>query len=478
MGKFFKWLVIAALVVVVLLGAVFFMLHRWVHTDDFRERAERQASAALGVPVTLSRVAVDVWPLPAIAVSGITVQSKPVLTVGRIEVRPLWRPLLSGRIEVATLLVRRAELPQQAIDGLLLLAQKKKPVPVPAAVSPAAAASSPDGLAGWLPSMDRVSWWPRRTVLDDISWVSVTGARSTLQGEARLSDDGLPESVSLKLLQGHLQGLTARLDREAQELPDSTAGVPANTAAPAATAATGIAGSGQWVLRVEVGGGRIEGKIGLQHVRSAGGRAPDELALQGRLQTSDVEVSALTAPARVLTGQLEALTNLTARSATTSGLVEALQSQTSFTVRGAVLHGLDLVKAVQTVGLSRGGETALDTLSGEAATQGRSVQVGNVVATSGILSATGNLGLSPAKALSGSLDVTVKGDSKIVTALGGAVAVPLVVGGTLDSPELTLSRTALIGAAIGTAVMPGVGTGVGAKVGERIGKSLRELVGK
>jgi hypothetical protein len=55
-----------------------------VSTDDFRQRVEREASAALGVPVALDHVAVDVWPLPAVALSGITVKSKPPLTLAEI----------------------------------------------------------------------------------------------------------------------------------------------------------------------------------------------------------------------------------------------------------------------------------------------------------------------------------------------------------------------------------------------------------
>ena len=203
-----------------------------------------------------------------------------------------------------------------------------------------------------------------------------------------------------------------------------------------------------------------------------------ELVLQGQLKTSGVEVSALTAPGKALTGLLDATTTLNARAATTAALVDALQSHTTFTVRDAVVNGLDLAKAVKTVGLSRGGQTRLDTLAGQVNTLGRSAQLTNLVASSGALSATGNVAISPAKALSGQVSVTLAGDSKIGSAIGGAVGVPLVVGGTLDNPEVTLSRAALLGAAIGTVLLPGVGTGAGAGVGEKVGNSLRGLFGK
>jgi phage-related tail protein len=77
------------------------------------------------------------------------------------------------------------------------------------------------------------------------------------------------------------------------------------------------------------------------------------------------------------------------------------------------------------------------------------------------------------KALSGRIEVALA-----AAATGNAIAVPLVVGGTVDDPNVTLSRGALIGAAIGTAVMPGVGTGAGAKLGDRLGRGLHDLFGK
>jgi hypothetical protein len=466
MAKLFKWLVFLALGLMVLLAGVAYTLHRWVSTDGFRQRVEREASAALGAPVALDRVAVDIWPLPAVALSGISVQSKPPLTLERVEVRPEWRPLLLGRLEVATLLVRRAVLPQQGIDALLLLLQKKKQA---APVKPGATASA----ANVSPEMNKLDWLPRRTVLDDVTWVNTTGARTTVKGEASLGTDGLPENASLKLTEGNLQGLEATLERVEAQAGEAS-------------------GAAQWDLLVKVGGGKVEGRLGLQRgfVPAAAStakpgakaqpvaRSAEELVLQGQLKTSGVEVAALTAPAKALTGLLDATTTLNARAATTSALVDALQSHTTFTVRDAVVNGLDLAKAVKTVGLSRGGQTRLDTLAGQVSTLGRSAQLTNLVASSGALSANGNVAVSSAKALSGQVSVTLAGDSKIGSAIGGAVGVPLVVGGTLDNPEVTLSRAALLGAAIGTVLLPGVGTGAGAGVGEKIGKGLQGIFGK
>lgn len=441
MARIFRGVLWLALAAVLLLAGVALALHGWVGSDDFRQRVQQEASAALGLPVRVGGIDVALWPLPAVALSGIEVQSRPPLTLARLELRPGWAALLQGRLEVATLVLREAVLPQQAIDAILLALQKKKqsaltsPGLKPKMASnlqPAAAAA-----AGGETAVDR--WLPRRALLQDVSWVSLKGSRTTVDAGMRLGADSLPDEASLKVTQGHLRGLNGSLRREE---------------------------AGQWALRVEVGGGTVAGRLGMQRAPSAQGG--QSLVLQGQLETRGVEVSALTAPNRPLSGRLEASTTLKASAATTAGLVDALQTQTRFTVKDAVLNGMDLVKAVQTVGLSRGGQTRLDTLAGQVQSQGRAAQLNNLVASSGALSATGNVAVSASQALSGRVSVS----------LGSTVGVPLVVGGTLAAPEVTLTRGALLGAAIGTVVMPGVGTGAGMDLGDRVGQGLNKLFGK
>jgi hypothetical protein len=142
-------------------------------------------------------------------------------------------------------------------------------------------------------------------------------------------------------------------------------------------------------------------------------------------------------------------------------------------VHNAVVHGIDLEKAVKSVGLNRGGETHLNTLAGNVSTQGHAVQLSNLVATSGKLSANGTIAMAPNRSLNGRVTVDLAS-----AAAGGAIGVPLAVGGTLDSPSVTLTRGALVGAAIGTAIAPGLGTGAGAKLGDKLGQGLKGLFGK
>ena len=420
------------LVLLLLLAA--FALGQWTGSDGFRQRVEREASARLGVPVTLSRVAVDLFPLPAVALEGLSIQARPALTLARVEARPVWSSLLMGRLAVSTLVVREAVLPQATI--VLLGARLQDPANKPSVPGDGDEATD-------------LSWLPRKIVLDDVTWVGLQGRSSTVQAELALDEDGWPAGATVAVIRGALEGAKAGLQREADN----------------ATA---------WNLKVNVGGGTLQGplRVTLPEVNAQ----VRDLVFEGTLETRGVEVSALTAPSRTLTGRLDASSTLSARINPKEGaasVTDALRTQTRFTVNDAVLQGVDLARAVATVGLSRGGSTALDTLAGQVRTRGQRVELTNLVASSGVLAATGEVTVAPSKALSGRVRVDVTRGAG-----GGVVGVPLVVGGTVDDPSVSLSRSALLGAAIGTALMPGVGTGAGANLGDRLGEGLKDLFGK
>lgn len=423
MGRVAKWMLAALVLPVLLFAGVAVALQQWVGSADFRARAAQQASAALGAPVEFGALSVHLWPVPAVAVDRLQVRTRPALTLERVEARPRWRPLLQGRLEIATLVVRNAVVPEKTLAVLAASAQKKngdvKAPPAP------------------VRTMDML---PRRAILDSVTWVWAKGGRSTVDAQFGLADDGWLDDARIEVREGRFQGAKAALER---------------------------APEGHWQLRADIGGGTVKGRLQMQP------RPKATPLLVGQLATSGVEVAALTAPSRPLTGRIEAQTSLRADLAAPGSLVDSVHSETRFTVRNAVVHGLDLARAVKTIGLSRGGETALDTLAGQVVTRGRSVQLGNLVATSGLLSATGNVAVAPNRTLSGRVTVDLA-----ASAAGGAIGVPLAVGGTLDAPSVTLTRGALVGAALGTAVAPGVGTGAGAKLGDSIGEGLRGLFGK
>ncbi|MEI8029408.1 MAG: hypothetical protein WCH35_06480 [Comamonadaceae bacterium] len=429
MNRLIKLLLLTAMLLMPLLAAGGWTLQHWIGTEDFRIKAESQVSAALGVTAGIDRMEVVVWPLPAVVLSGIKIQTDPALKLERLELRPSWRALLLGRLELATVWVHGAMLPQAGIDALLVVLAKRN-LSAPTAHEAEGAGNT------------TFQYIPRRTILDKVTWVSVKGTSTVLDADAYLDQRGMPEVVSIKVLKGQWHGAVADLKRQGKD----------------------------WTLLVNVGGGTVKGAFQLQESPQLG----TAFSLAGQLQTKAVEVAALsTAPQAVLSGRLDAVTTLSVHAASIGALADGLQTHSKFTVGQAVLHGVDLAKAVKTVGLSRGGETSFDTFGGQVISRGRTVQLTNLAASSGVLSANGNVTVAPSRALSGRVNVDLA-----AATLGGAVGVPLLVGGTLDAPEVTLAHGALIGAAIGTAVMPGVGTGVGASVGDKLGHGLKKIFGK
>lgn len=416
-----------------LLAAALLALHRWIGSDDFRERLAAEASEALGAPVRAQRLSLTLWPLPAVAVDGLHIAARTPLTLRRIELRPQWGALLGGDLRVHTLVVREAVLPEATIALLGAGLRRDRP----AVPSPAGEAEAID-----------FSVLPRELVLDDVSWIAADGARTDLDASLHFDADGWPRTAEARVLAGALEGASLRLQRE------------------------GVATA--WALNARIGGGRITGPLSVTLPQS--GARERQVRLAGTLRTEGVEVSALTAPSRPLTGTLQADTQVSGsfgERVSADALVAALRTETRFTVNEATLNGLDLARAVTTVGLSRGGLTRLDTLAGQVSTRGRAIRLSNLVASSGVLAATGEVAISPARALSGRVRVDVTRGAG-----GQVVGVPLALGGTVDEPQVTLTRAALLGAAIGTAVMPGVGTGAGANLGDRLGEELKGLFGK
>lgn len=450
------WIGLGGVVALGGVGAV--VLSHWLGTDDFRQRVQTLASNALGAPVQMQRIRLDFRPWPAVGIEGLVIeppatqaagrkarQAPDPVTVGRVALQPDYAALLGGRFRLAILHVDDAVLPQGALLALSAVAQRPSDTPPP----------GPD--ADTLPD---AALLPREVRLQRLSWISLEGVRHTVDADLRLSADGWPQQAGVKVLEGPYRDATLALERQ----PDAPA--PAE------------AGARVWQLSAGIGGGTVNGPLRwtpLPADASSPADRPVVWQVQADLATRQVEISALTVPSRTLTGRLQATTALSARvdpAAGTDALLRSLRTQTRFQIDGAVLHGIDLARAVTTVGLSRGGETSLDTLAGQVNTRGAAIELQNLVATSGVLAATGDVAISPARALSGRVRVDMTRGAG-----GGAMGVPLALGGTLDDPSVTLTRSALLGAAIGTALMPGVGTSAGANLGDRLGEGIKGLFG-
>ncbi|MEN9537814.1 MAG: hypothetical protein RLZZ126_49 [Pseudomonadota bacterium] len=451
--RFARW---TALAVVLLVAVALGALWQWVQTDHFRQMLAREASAALGVELEFGALGLSLRPLPALRVDAVRLKTEPPLTAERIELRPSVPDLLAGRPVLALLSVQKAKLPQVGVDGLLRrLDQKAQSASNPA---PKASGGAAAALLG------------SKLELEDIVWQGPGGQVVGFDASARLGPGLLPTALQLTLRQLRVNGL--------EDLRGTVLSLQQQGGADG--------GAHSYAVDLRLRGvatpaerGRITGQLNWKS-------APTHVGLTGQLNTQGLDLrlvgkSTAKGLQPVLSGLLDAKTTLSAQAPAAAGLLDALQADSPLTVRQAVLHGMDLAKAVKTVGMSRGGETPLNELSGQLHTQGRALQLTQLVARSGVLGATGQVAVSPQGAqsskLSGQVHVAL-GDQALPDAAKGIVGVPLQVGGTLESPELSLSRSALIGAAVGSVLMPGAGTAAGASLGDRVGEKLKGIFGK
>ena len=215
----------------------------------------------------------------------------------------------------------------------------------------------------------------------------------------------------------------------------------------------------RWRVLMEAGGGTWNGEARLDTTPAG------LLRVTGRFEAKAIDIESLVkafdrrAP---LAGKLSGTTEIDVEGEQVTEFARKLHTRTRFSVKPAALTRIDLAKAVSTAGISRGGRTPLDELSGTLDTQGTDdgvvLKYTNLKARSGVLTATGNVRLFNRK---------IDGDVA-VDIVDGVVGVPLKVAGTVDEPEVSLTGAALTGAAIGTAVLPGVGTAIGARIGQKV----------
>jgi len=425
MTRWFKW--IAGLAAGGLLAALAlgWGVQAWLSTPATQHQLTQAATQALGVEVSVGQLRLLAWPPATLQLDEVVLHTKPVLRLQQLRLNPSWAAALQGRLALSSVRVQGAELSQTALEVLVELQKKKQDALLKQGLEPE--------------NTQNFQTLPEHLVFDQVTWVSSRGNRTTVRGQLRLNDQGWLNDAALEVLQGSFKGAHADLTR-AQD---------------------------HWMLQLALGGGTVKGTVSLQQPMQ-----PGAWTLAGKLATRKVALTQLTA-SPTLSGELEADTLLSAQAATLGGLLDTLKTQSHFTVRHAVVHGIDLARAVSTVGLSRGGQTPLDVLVGQLNSQGRVLQLSQLVASSGVLSATGNVRVAKDTTLSGRVQVVLG-----AAALGSAVGVPLVVGGKLAEPQVSLTRSALIGAAIGTAVLPGVGTGAGASLGDRLGTGIKKLFGQ
>ncbi|RIX80651.1 hypothetical protein [Acidovorax cavernicola] len=419
-----RWLLGTVAVVLLGIGALALVVAARLPDDD--EVAARIAAGfteRYGVELTVGGAHWSLWPVPVLALSELSTDQPRPITLRSLTVRlHLW-PLL---------LHREISIDQIDLDGLVLPRASVRAFrdkgPRPQESERIVALPAPWTLAP-VP-VERVRW-------RDVTWIDRRDIALAYDGEVAFDADWRPRELRLERA-GAASPVRLRLDREGSE--------------------------DRWRTRIDAGGGTWNGVSRLEVLPEGRG-----LRVSAELDPHQVDIEALVQAfgrRSAVAGKVSGHTTLVAEAREAGALIRGLHTRTTFSVQPATLTRLDLAKAVTTAGISRGGTTALDELTGTLDTQGTEdgivMRYTNLKARSGVLTASGNLRL---------FNRQMQGDIA-VDLVDGVVGVPLKIGGSVAEPEVSMTGGALAGAAVGSAVLPGVGTAIGARVGQQVEKLL------
>jgi hypothetical protein len=391
--------------------------------DEVAAKIAEGFEKRFGVALKVGGAHWSLLPVPVLVLSDIATDQPRPITLRRVTLRLQLAPLLQRVIAVDEIEIESLVLPRASVRAF----RGKGPKPqegsgnVVALPAPWTLAPVPVELLRWR----------------DVVWIDRRDISLAYDGDVRFDPGWRPRQARLERA-GLTPPVRLRLDRQA--------------------------GQDRWRTRIDAGGGTWNGVSRLEtlpggKLRLSAELEPRQIDIESLVQAFDRRTS--------VAGKFSGNTTLVAEAGSSEelgALIRSLHTRTTFSVQPATLTRLDVAKAVTTAGISRGGTTPLDELTGTLDTQGTEdgvvMQYSNLKARSGVLTASGNL-----KSFNRKLDGEIA-----VDLVDGVIGVPLKIGGTASEPELSLTGAALTGAAIGSAVLPGVGTAIGARVGQQVEK--------
>lgn len=426
------WLFLAALLAVLL--AAPFLVPQSLILPQLQLFASRQ----LGEPVRVAGARIFLLPLPRVTLTHVIVGAKPFLEIDSITVAPKLSTLLSGEKTIETVTLTGITARQALMPRIEKWTQSQQHD------SPATVRIETIALRGIDLALDSLK-------LSAIDADIELGAGNVLHSATLRVDKnhllvfvtpgGRHHAVKLSarnwILPGPLPLHIETLDSTGKLTPDSMT-LPA--------------------MRGAIYGGTFQGKAFLDWKR--------DWRLSGAAQVKQVEVSNIAAMYSNeigISGRLDARSTFNLQAPLASQLADAPEVEVDFEVHDGVLHKIDLAAAATLIpGKESGkaGQTRFNRFSGHLTVNSRGFHFTGLQISSGVLSATGYVSISPKRELSGRIETALKGT-------GSLVGTPVAISGTVDSPVVRPTKGTLAGAAAGTVLLgPGVGTTIGMKAGQ------------
>jgi uncharacterized protein involved in outer membrane biogenesis len=415
-----------------------------VPLDRLIPQIEAAASARVGEPVRIASLRLSLLPLPHLVATGVTAGDPALGEVSRIVLHPSLAQLWSKTMVLREVRLERVML-QQAL--LVRLTQLR-------------------GTAAG-PARARV----QRLVIEDAT-LQLTGATiRDLDIEVALTADGRPEWIRARCEGGRLK-VTARPDGSSALLLDIAAqdwtppaGPPIRFERIAGKAQLTRHGIASRDLQASLYGGRAAGSASVSWSQG--------WAIQGELEIESVNlqpVVALFVRDHMVSGRIDANPRFALRARRARDLVASLELSSDFTVRDGLLHKVDLVAAAKSPFSARtrpadeAAQTRFDELAGHLVVDRDGYHFSDLAVASGLLRASGEVSVARDRTLDGRIEAEVRGT-------GALFAVPMRVSGTLGSPQVQPTKSAVAAVVAGSVLLPGIGTAIGLKasqLGERL----------
>jgi hypothetical protein len=161
----------------------------------------------------------------------------------------------------------------------------------------------------------------------------------------------------------------------------------------------------------------------------------DGWKLNGTLETKGMDAEsliALVSDTTRATGRLAGTANFAFAGSDYDSIFQQAQLSMKFTISDGQLHNMDLVAPLRSQGATavrRGGQTQFNTFSGTIANSEKGVSITGISLNGGKFSAVGAINFDPKHQATGHLNTRLS---------SGAIAVeaPVIISGTLDSPEI------------------------------------------
>lgn len=429
------------------LFGLLFVLPFFIPMSSYLAQFEQQASAQLGVPVSIKSAHIVFLPTPRLRLDGLVAGDAQQVTIQSLTVIPALHTLFADTREIQ-LVLNQPALKNSAIPILTKFINR----PSDSSAQPAVMVTAVD--------IDKLTLdWPKR--------------------QLPILDAEVHFGAGMQFLNAHISSEDGQLQADIQ---------------PHEAGQSIIVKLENWVLPLAkpwlVERGRLDMELRGQHLDISkftlgmyGGTINGNAALDWQRQWKlngqvHVKEVSLNTPTKMLSkstymgGRLMANGRFAASANSADMLMNKLRADFTFTVTEGVLYGMDLVKIASLLikQNATGGETQFDTFTGQLAVSGQRYHLKRLQVSSGLLYAKGDVKINEREQLDGTCDVELKQSV-------GLVSVPLAVSGTVSRPVVLPSKAALAGAAVGTAILgPGLGTSLGSKAGSAV-EGLKELFG-